>query len=200
MTTWKRFAYVETGGNADVMTISSIPATAKYLRLIIDIRRNGTMDNVSLRFNDDDNSNRYAWVRDSNGDDESSQANYNYLRFWYQGGSDGFAVIDIVNLVNKEKLCMSHMIGSEGATPSGEVKNTTMVGKWTENPVINKITIHEFAGGATFGDGTSATLLIPDEGALVYTYPNLSNGALFEESDTGKIYMFDGTSAWNEMT
>ena len=32
------------------------------------------------------------------------------------------------------------------------------------------------------------------------TYPNLVNGAIFEESDTGKHYMFDGTSAWNEMT
>jgi len=30
-------------------------------------------------------------------------------------------------------------------------------------------------------------------------YPNLTNGTIFEESDTGKIYMFDGTSAWNEM-
>ena len=31
-------------------------------------------------------------------------------------------------------------------------------------------------------------------------YPNLTNGAIFEESDTGKHYMFDGTSAWNEIT
>ena len=31
------------------------------------------------------------------------------------------------------------------------------------------------------------------------TPPNLSNGTIFEESDTGKHYMFDGTSAWNEM-
>ena len=30
-------------------------------------------------------------------------------------------------------------------------------------------------------------------------YPNLPNGAIFEESSTGKHYMFDGTSAWNEM-
>jgi len=28
---------------------------------------------------------------------------------------------------------------------------------------------------------------------------NLPNGTIFEESDTGKHYMFDGTSAWNEM-
>ena len=29
---------------------------------------------------------------------------------------------------------------------------------------------------------------------------NLPNGAIFEESDTGKIYMFDGSQTWNEVT
>ena len=33
-----------------------------------------------------------------------------------------------------------------------------------------------------------------------YDHPNLTNGTMFEESDTGKHYMFDGTSTWNEMT
>ena len=32
-----------------------------------------------------------------------------------------------------------------------------------------------------------------------FVYPNIPNGAIFEESDTGKHYMFDGTSTWNEM-
>ena len=36
--------------------------------------------------------------------------------------------------------------------------------------------------------------------AAVTVYPNLSNGTIFEESDTGKHQMFDGTSAWNEMS
>ena len=31
------------------------------------------------------------------------------------------------------------------------------------------------------------------------TPPNLPNGTIFEESDTGKHYMFDGSSTWNEM-
>ena len=41
-------------------------------------------------------------------------------------------------------------------------------------------------------------LLVPSSTAS--TYPNLPNGAIFEESDTGKHYMFDGTSTWNEVT
>jgi len=40
----------------------------------------------------------------------------------------------------------------------------------------------------------------PDwENVVSYTYPNLPNGGIFEESDTGKHYMFDGTSTWNEI-
>ena len=36
---------------------------------------------------------------------------------------------------------------------------------------------------------------------IAISYPNLPNGAIFEESDgTGKHYMWDGTSAWNEIT
>ena len=33
-----------------------------------------------------------------------------------------------------------------------------------------------------------------------HTYPNLVNGVVFEESDTGKHYMWDGTNTWNEVT
>jgi len=36
-------------------------------------------------------------------------------------------------------------------------------------------------------------------GTSTTAYPNLPNGAIFEESDTGKHYMFDGTDTWNEM-
>ena len=34
---------------------------------------------------------------------------------------------------------------------------------------------------------------------IAIVYPNLPNGAIFEESDTGKHYMFDGSQTWNEM-
>jgi len=39
-----------------------------------------------------------------------------------------------------------------------------------------------------------------ESNAVSLSYPNLTNGTLFEESDTGKHYMFDGTSTWNEIT
>ena len=39
-----------------------------------------------------------------------------------------------------------------------------------------------------------------DDQGSTPVYPNLVNGAIFEESDTGKHYMFDGTDTWNEIT
>jgi hypothetical protein len=50
----------------------------------------------------------------------------------------------------------------------------------------------QFRDGVTTWSG--GTLVTP-----LNVYPQLSKGTLFEESDTGKHYMFDGTSAWNEM-
>jgi hypothetical protein len=50
-----------------------------------------------------------------------------------------------------------------------------------------------------YHDCQSISFPITNKAVATPAYPNLPNGALFEESDTGKIYMFDGTSAWNEM-
>ena len=60
-----------------------------------------------------------------------------------------------------------------------------------------------FSGGLTATKGNIPLVEIwngVDGVNLVYTYPSLPNGAIFEESDTGKIYMFDGTDTWNEVT
>ena len=50
-------------------------------------------------------------------------------------------------------------------------------------------------------DGTTSSSGTPTHGgsSILSVHPNLTNGTIYEESDTGKIYMFDGTSAWNEM-
>jgi len=71
---------------------------------------------------------------------------------------------------------------------------------------INPITRIDIVGGggndilaADGGQGSVITVWGADDNTN-FTYPNLSNGTLFEESDTGKIYMFNGTDTWNEMT
>jgi len=50
-----------------------------------------------------------------------------------------------------------------------------------------------------YWDGSDATIPVPNQAVTTYSYPNIPNGAIFEESDTGKHYMFDGSQTWNEM-
>ena len=50
------------------------------------------------------------------------------------------------------------------------------------------------------GKVTNIKVFNNTDNVTTQTQPNLINGTIFEESDTGKHYMFDGTSTWNEMT
>jgi len=57
-------------------------------------------------------------------------------------------------------------------------------------------------GGSSIVNNTvgSITSLKLYNGVTSAVNINLPNGAIFEESDTGKHYMFDGTATWNEIT
>ena len=57
-----------------------------------------------------------------------------------------------------------------------------------------------FTGTDTFDPGTTMTIWGADDQASTPFYPNLTNGTILEESDTGKHYMFDGSQTWNEIT
>ena len=50
------------------------------------------------------------------------------------------------------------------------------------------------------GKVTNIKVFNNTDNVTTQTQPDLINGTIFEESDTGKHYMFDGTSTWNEMT
>ena len=56
------------------------------------------------------------------------------------------------------------------------------------------------AGNESIASGSTLTVWGADDAPETPVYPNLVNGTIFEESDTGKIWMFDGTDTWNEMS
>ena len=74
-------------------------------------------------------------------------------------------------------------------------------GSGTNVPVNNQANaIHVFNAGA--GDLKAGTNLIAfGQDSTGGTAPDtaLPLGTVFEETDTGKHYMWDGTSAWNEV-
>ena len=67
----------------------------------------------------------------------------------------------------------------------------------SSNPLITSLKY--ILDSANFQAGSEITVYGSDVTPTAAVYPNLPNGAIFEESDTGKHYMFDGTDTWNEM-
>ena len=48
-------------------------------------------------------------------------------------------------------------------------------------------------------DKTTGSDGFPNSAITSYTYPDLVNGTIFNETDTYKYFMFDGTDTWNQM-
>jgi len=82
------------------------------------------------------------------------------------------------------------------ALPLGINSSTEGSVRWLFNGGDGRKASTISAGLRAYYDGS----VIPAINSAIAVYPNLSNGTIFEESDTGKIYMFDGTDTWNEMT
>ena len=113
------------------------------------------------------------------------------------GGSNRFFErIDIVNILADEKQALIRVYyAGEGATDDPHWREYTS--KWVNTSAqINKINI--IMGAGSIDSGSTITVWGSDAGATS-TF-NAPNGTIFEESDTGKHYMFDGTDTWNEMT
>ena len=63
--------------------------------------------------------------------------------------------------------------------------------------VVANQPVGTFSVGASHNSEMAARVGIHSQAPV---YPNLPNGVVFEESDTGKHYMWDGTNTWNEVT
>jgi len=82
------------------------------------------------------------------------------------------------------------------ALPIGTDEDTAGSIKWLYDTGTGRLANTISTGLRAYYNCDSATVT----NGATNTYPNLSNGTLFEESDTGKHYMFDGTDTWNEVT
>ena len=198
---WERLAHVTQ--SSDASSLSSGTFTAKtHLRVIAHTLQDSPVE-ADLRFNNDSGSNYCVRISINGGSD---LAQYNTLNRIYLGGinpsggaASSMTQIDIMNIANKEKLVLVHQHHSAGQGASYAPTRRETVAKWTNtSDQITRIDLVDLGVSAEIDAGSTITVWGADDG--VAYYPNLSNGTLFEESDTGKHYMFDGTSTWNEMT
>ena len=198
MVTWQRLGSVTLGSSADTMDLTI--TAKKYLKVLIHTLKDGTVDNTSFRFGTGsgvDTGNNYTWNRGKDGSNHS-QANYNYLRIPF-GNYASYSETTIINVANKAKICHIECCSVENTGANNAPTWVETSGVWHNTSAqITEVKCWQ-SGGGSFATGTTMTILGAEDDVLGYNYPNLTNGTIFEESDTGKHYMFDGTSTWNEM-
>ena len=107
--------------------------------------------------------------------------------------------MSIINPVgNYHKLIYGHTSG-EKSVHTNEPNAREFAGKWKGGNQIVKITSSLEMGNHDVEAGSSITVWGADDAPTTPVPPNLPNGTIFEEQDTGKFFIFDGISAWNEM-
>jgi len=174
---WERL-YSSTLGSTGTTIDTGVGGIAarKYLRIIIDVvPTSSTGSGIYLRFNGDTSTN-YPIRRSTNGGSDSTIVGSSYT-YWYDGlggnTMNRYAVLDIINIADKEKLIIHHQTRS--ATGAGNVPDRhEAVGKWVNTSAqITDVELHSasFSGSDTYDAGTTMTILGADDGTPVY--PNL---------------------------
>ena len=112
-----------------------------------------------------------------------------------------YAVFELNQIAGKAKCLQGQVIQTDDGTgsSSGIVQIAETIVKVNHSAdYLTRVKVNDSV--ANFAVGSTITVWGADDASSSTAYPNISNGAIFEESDTGKHYMWDGTSAWNEVT
>ena len=190
MATWVKLAPA-TASSGDSITSPVFPAK-KHLKIMLEIDASSD-GKWRFGYNTIDTGNNYAQADTANGGTRVGGVNRSNIECSY-GSTPQVIQIEIGNIANREKLGIGQ-VGSS-ATGAGNAPNRKESNfKWVNTS--SQINIVQSYGWNTISYANLTVWGSDDVGTDVY--PNLSNGTIFEESDTGKHYMFDGTSAWNEV-
>ena len=201
MSGWERLAFSNTRStttNANDTLSTGTFTAKKYLHVecYYSFTDSGG-SNPRISFNTDVSTSNYNFRKNTDqGSDTTNHTGDGAIINEFAGGDQRYYNrIDIINILADEKQAIVRTYyAGEGATDDPHWKEFT--GKWVNTSAqINKINI--IMGAGSIDSGSTITVWGSDAGATS-TF-NAPNGTIFEESDTGKHYMFDGTSAWNEM-
>jgi hypothetical protein len=192
---WVKLGSTKLTGAGDTITVDNLTAK-KFLRIECYIIGSGTI-HPKLRFNADTGSN-YTSRTSTNGGADWTDNTQTGMRF----GAGTNAVSEyistyVTNESSKEKLAITEMNYNTSTGAGNAPLREESVGKWvnTSDQITRIDVVNTQSGDFAIG----SEVVVHGSSTPTTNYPNLSNGAIYEESDTGKIYMFDGTSAWNEM-
>ena len=210
MASWVKLADVTNGSAHHELDTGDWANPDNYRYLYMQFWTSGTNSSgadLHCQFNGDTSSSnyQYRWARTiATSMTDNSNATYDNIQLENADYDDGcFVTAHIVNNKTTLKTLISKSVKIGGSATASTLPNCMETsGKWRNNSTSIKsikVTTKQSNGTKDF-NANSRLIVWGSDDTGTATYPNLPNGALFEESDTGKIYMWDGTSAWNEMT
>jgi len=189
----------EEPATADDMEISSIPVR-KHLKAQMFANGTGGTINCNMTFNG--STSGYSIREEIDGGSSNtnhSQSNTDNLTGTVTGNIS--AEVNITNELNKEKLFISD--GLESATgASSAVERKQLSGKWANNAQVTTIKCNN-SGSGSYNEGSELIVWGSDGSADIITtgaITNIVGGFIFEETETGKHYIWNATtSTWTEI-
>ena len=206
---WERLAHVKlTSASATIDTASDTSfsgnnfAGKRFLHIVVHADSSSQI-NCRFEFNQDTDSNYVIKESESNGSGQLAdfgnvdQSNTDNITGTASGGGSIYAVMDITNHINEEKMWVCQgMDNVSGVGTAPERKES--IGKWDEK--TEQITrIEAKTSSNTFSAGSHITVWGSD-GADDTSTTGIQDGTIYEESDTGKHKMWNATtSTWTEI-
>ena len=191
--TWIRLAKHEITSGTASQLLGSWTGDYRRLKVIYNGISSGQGINGYMRFNNDSSSdtNYTIELQDTGGSNTAYGQRTMLAHDVGTATTNQYAVTEIENKSNQEKLVIGHVVNSEGTNASTGLKRRELVGKWIHTGgSITSVQIDNGGSGA-FGVGSYLIILgiggatITDEKT---TISNVEDGTRFYETDTRKIY------------
>ena len=149
----------------------------------------GTMDESSSTYKQFDSDNAGAWTS------QTTKALIDPINGYVD---HTFVTATVSNFAGKEKLLQGHMQQSDTGHTSAISRKEVNAKIMHSAEQITRIKVNDSV--STFKIGSTITVWGAEPLPSTVFNPYFANGTIFEESDTGKHYMFDGTDTWNEVS
>ena len=197
--TWQRLGSTTLASAADTITVDSLTAK-KNLMIQAKVITTGGAVSQRLTFNNDTGSN-YAQRRSGDGASDSpgtSKSSIDGLNDDLVTDSVGFTTYFIINEAAKEKLVIAEAVSGEAAGAGTAPTRDECVFKWANTSnAITRVDINNNKAGS-YAAGSEVTVFGASDGVANDTTPNAT---IFEETDTGKHYIWNATSdSWTEIS